>query len=256
VAILQDKVALITGGGTGIGLGIAKVFAAEGATVFITGRRSDVLEQAKKFIGAGAFAIQADVTIGDEVAALVCKVLDAGRGIDVLVNSAGIMRFSNLENVDEADWDEQMRVNAYAPWRCAKEVLPGMRERKTGSIINISSISGLRPNPGSGVYCSSKASLQMMSQVLALETAADNIRVNVLCPGAVEDTELADPIFGKENVQAFYPKLAGLHPLGRNGKPRDVGKAALFLASDDSSWITGAVIPVDGGRHLVMNAIQ
>jgi NAD(P)-dependent dehydrogenase (short-subunit alcohol dehydrogenase family) len=131
-----------------------------------------------------------------------------------------------------------------------------MRRQRGGSIINISSISGLRPNPGSGVYNTSKAALQMMSQTMALETAGDNIRINVIAPGAVEDTELGDAAFGKDNAASFYPRLAALHPMGRNGKPEDIAEAALFLASRLSSWITGAILPVDGGRHMIMNTLN
>jgi len=226
VDLLQGKTAIITGGGTGIGLEIAKMFHGEGAYVVLCGRRSAVLGNAEKTIASNAGAsgneristVQADVAVTTDVRHLVEETLEKRERIDVLVNCAGIMRFGRLEEASPDKWEEQMRVN-----------------------------------PGSGIYCTTKAALQMMSQVLALEVAEDNIRVNLICPGAVEDTELGDAIFGKENVSSFYPKLASLHPLGRNGKPKDIASAALFLASEGSSWMTGAILPVDGGRHMVMN---
>ena len=112
---------------------------------------------------------------------------------------------------------------------------------------------GIKAFPGAGVYCSSKAALQMVSQVMAMEGAADKIRVNCILPALVEDTELADPIFGKENIQDFYNKLRPLHPLGRNGKPSDIADAALYFATDMSEWVTGVILNVDGGRHLATN---
>ena len=120
--------------------------------------------------------------------------------------------------------------------------------------MNISSISGMRPFEGSGAYCISKSALIMMSQVMALEVAADHIRVNLICPGMVEDTELGDAVFAPDQVVASYERFRGVHPLGRNGKPFDVAEAALFFASAQSSWVTGAVLPLDGGRHLTTNA--
>ena len=107
-----------------------------------------------------------------------------------------------------------------------------------------------------GIYCTSKAGLQMMSQVMALEEAEHGIRINCICPGVVEDTELGFPMFGEEGSKEFYPRLRSLHPLGRNGKPGDIAVACLFLVSDTSGWITGVLLPVDGGRHMMMNTLE
>ena len=262
--VLEKKTAIVTGGGTGIGFGIAKLFFEEGASVILCGRRKDVLQKAAAAI-AGEYngrskedlrCIQADCTKEKDVTRLVEETCAVFGGIDIVANCAGIMRFSPLEETTLENWDEMFRINTYAPWLVSRMVLPEFRRRGGGSIINISSISGLRPNPGSGVYNTSKAALQMMSQTMALETAKDNIRVNVIAPGAVEDTELGDSSFGKENVASFYPRLASLHPMGTNGKPLDIAEAALFLASEKSRWITGIILPVDGGRHMVMNSIE
>jgi meso-butanediol dehydrogenase/(S,S)-butanediol dehydrogenase/diacetyl reductase len=173
--------------------------------------------------------------------------------IDILVNNAGVMRFGKLDETDHSSWDMQMLTNAYAPWRLMVAVLPELRKVGGGSIINISSIAGLKAFPGVGLYCTSKAALQMLSQVMAMEAASDNIRVNLICPAVVEDTELPFPIFGEEKASEFYDNMRPLHPLGRNGTPEDVADAALFLASDQSSWITGTILNLDGGRHLATN---
>ncbi|HEY9593652.1 MAG TPA: SDR family oxidoreductase, partial [Spirochaetia bacterium] len=149
---------------------------------------------------------------------------------------------------------EMLEVNTIAPWMLSMAVVPLMRARGAGSIVNISSISGIRPFAGSGGYCTSKSALVMMSQVMALELAADRIRVNVICPGMVEDTELGDALFSPAQVQASYDRFRPTHPLGRNGKPADVAEAALFFASAQSAWVTGAVLPLDGGRQLTTNS--
>jgi NAD(P)-dependent dehydrogenase (short-subunit alcohol dehydrogenase family) len=163
------------------------------------------------------------------------------------------MRFGKLYEMDPLLWDALMNVNARAPWRLMVAVLPEMRKVGAGSIINISSIAGLKAFSGNGMYGTSKAALQHLSQVMAIEVAPENIRVNVICPAVVEDTELSIPIVGKENIQKRYDTMRPLHPLGRNGKPKDIADAALFLASDQSSWITGIILNVDGGRHLATN---
>jgi NAD(P)-dependent dehydrogenase (short-subunit alcohol dehydrogenase family) len=258
--VLAGKTALVTGGGTGIGLSIAQRFFEEGALVAICGRRrgrleaaARQLEQAEAGDGRRALAIPADLTRPEECSRVVAAVVEAAGGLDVLVNNAGVMRFGPLAEASPAQWEELMRINAWAPWRLMAEALPVMKRGGGGSIVNISSLSGLRPNAGSGLYCASKAALQMLSQVMALEAAPSGIRVNVICPGMVEDTELGHAVFGADNVAAFYPRFAPLHPLQRNGKPADIAEAALFLASEASSWVTGALLPVDGGRHLSGN---
>ena len=174
--------------------------------------------------------------------------------IDILVNNAGVMRFGLLTEAPVSQWEALMRINALVPWRLMATAAPYMREAGGGSIVNISTISANRPSPGSGLYGASKAALQLLSKVMALELAADHIRGNVLCPGMVEDTELGLEMFGAEGSKRAYDRFRSLHPLGRNGTPKDIAQAALFLASEQSSWITGAVIPVDGGRHMASNS--
>ena len=253
---LEAKTAIITGGGTGIGLAIAKRFHDEGAFIVICGRRKEMLTEAKSVIssnGDRVLSVTADITKEEDITRLIDEAVSKTGRIDVLVNNAGIMRFGKLHETPVEEWESMMRTNAFGPWRLMVQVVPHMRKAGGGSIINLSSIAGIKALAGAGVYCTSKTALQMVSQVMAMETAADNIRVNMILPALVEDTELAYPIFGKENIPDFYNRLRNLHPMGRNGKPKDIADAALFFASDESSWITGVMLNVDGGRHLATN---
>jgi NAD(P)-dependent dehydrogenase (short-subunit alcohol dehydrogenase family) len=253
---LDGKTALVTGGGSGIGRAVAARLHEEGAFVFICGRRAAVLEKACASISAGGERIAhvaADVTRGDDILRLVDEVSARRGGLEILANCAGIMRFGTLECLEPAAMQAVFDINAFAPWRLSAAVLPLMRKRGGGAIVNLSSISGMRPFEGSGAYCMSKAALIMMTQVMALELARDGVRVNAVCPGMVEDTELGNAVFSAADVAASYERFRPLHPLGRNGKPRDVAEAVLFLCSDASSWVTGAVLPLDGGRHLTTN---
>ncbi|HEC61050.1 MAG TPA: SDR family oxidoreductase [bacterium] len=254
--ILEGKTALITGGGTGIGLGIAKRFYKEGAEILICGRREMLLQKAVQEISPDGSKVAyevSDLTIEQDIKDLTRAAVRKLGKLDILVNCAGIMRYGKLDEIDRNDWDLQMKINLYAPWRLMKEVAPHMRENKGGSIVNISSIAGNKAYPSAGVYCATKAALQMLSQVMAMELAEDNIRINIICPAMVENTELVNPMISPEDIPAFYAKIKPLHPLGRNGNPGDIASSALFLASDESSWITGAILPVDGGRHMATN---
>jgi meso-butanediol dehydrogenase/(S,S)-butanediol dehydrogenase/diacetyl reductase len=254
--LLNGKVALITGGGTGIGLEIAKRFSSEGASSMICGRRQEPLQQAVDGMSSTGFPagfFLADLTREQDIKELVRFTADRYGRIDILVNCAGVMRYGKLDEMEKRDWDLQMSINTYAPWRLSKEVIPWMSGKAGGSIINISSIAGNKAYPNAGVYCTSKAALQMLSQVMAMELADRRIRVNLICPGMVEDTELVDPMIKREDIPAFYARVRPLHPMGRSGKPGDIASAALFFASEESSWITGAILPVDGGRHMATN---
>ncbi len=256
MGLLEGKTAVITGGGTGIGLAIAKRFHKEGAKIVICGRRLEKLREASSAIsahGEGVHTVQADITIEADRKRILNDALQKTGRIDILVNNAGVMRFGKLETIDPSLWDTLMNVNAYAPWRLMVAVLPEMRKVGGGAIVNISSISGLKAFPANGLYGVSKGAMQQLSQVLAMEVASENIRVNVICPAVIEDTELNDAIFGKENVPIRYDRMRPLHPLGRNGRPEDVAEAALFLVSPQSSWITGILLNLDGGRHLASN---
>ena len=253
---LDNRTAIVTGAGTGIGREIARIFHDEGATVVLTGRRREKLVESAEIIapdGDRVNMIAADITEETETKMLIEETVDKTGGLDILVNNAGVMRFASLADTPLDEWDLMMRTNAWAPWRLMVHAVPVMKKNGGGSIINVSSIAGIKAFPGAGIYCATKAALQTISQVMAMEGAPDGIRVNCILPALVEDTELSNPIFGEENVPAFWERMKGLHPLGRNGKPLDIAEAALFLASDRSDWITGVLLNVDGGRHMATN---
>lgn len=253
---LDDKTAIITGAFGGIGLEIAKRFHREGAKVVICDRKAEKLTWASIQIsesGERIQAVEADVILEEDIQKVVSKAVDHFGGIHILVNNAGVLRFARLEDTEPTAWRTLMRTNAFAPWRFMVAVLPEMRKAGGGSIINISSINGIKAFPGAGLYCASKAAQQMLSQVMAMEVAGDNIRVNSILPGLVEDTEFLYNEIGREHLPEFFESLRPLHPLGRNTKPKDIADAALFLASDQSEFISGVLLNVDGGRHLATN---
>ena len=251
--MLQDKTAIVTGAGTGIGRAIARTLHAHGARVVLAGRRQDRLDATAALLGDRTRVVPTDVTVPDQVQALAAAAAEFGQGrIDILVNNAGVMRFAPFQQADEAHWQTLMDVNCWGPRRLMAAVLPAMR-RGGGSIVNIPSIAGEHAFPGAAAYGAAKRALRHVSQVLAMEEAAHGIRVNVICPGVVEDTDLLEGAVPPDKQAGFLTTFAGLHPLGRNGKPDDVADAVLFFASPLSRWITGAVLPLDGGRHLATN---
>lgn len=256
MGLLNGKTSIITGGAGGIGLAIARRFHSEGANVVICDIRGEKVREAGVDIapdGERVHAVEADVTVEGDIRRVVEETLINFGGIGVLVNVAGLLHFGRLDQSHPSVWDRIMRVNAYAPWRIMVAVLPAMRAAGGGSIINISSINGIKAFPGAGLYCTSKAALQMLSQVMAVEVAADNIRVNMILPGTVEDTDFCVQEVGEQNLPNFFDMLRPLHPLGRSAKPQDVADAALFLASDQSRFVTGVLLNVDGGRHMTTN---
>ncbi len=256
MAQLDNKTIVITGGGTGIGRAIAKRFHDEGAFLTIAGRREDKLCETSKAIapdGKRVLTVPTDVTVEEDIKNLLAVAAERTGGVDVLVNNAGAMQFAQLDAASMSDWELMMKTNAWGPWRLMAHVLPYMKKAGGGSIVNISSLAGIKAFSGAGLYCASKAALQVLSQVAAMENASENIRVNCILPAVVEDTELTATAVGEENVQELWDKFRPLHPMGRNGKPADIADAALFLASQQSSWITGVLLNVDGGRTLATN---
>lgn len=256
MGILDGKIAIVTGAAGGIGLEIASRFHQEGAAVVICDNQKQRINQAADLIASGKeriLAIEADVTLEADVQRVVDHTVSELGGIHILVNNAGVLKFGRLEDADTESWKYCMQTNAFGAWRFMVAVLPEMRKAGGGSIVNISSINGIKAFPGAGVYCASKAAQQMISQVMAMEVAADNIRVNSILPGLVENTEFLTREIGLENLPEFFESLKKLHPLGRNTKPKDVADAAVFLASDQSEFITGVLLNVDGGRHLATN---
>jgi NAD(P)-dependent dehydrogenase (short-subunit alcohol dehydrogenase family) len=242
--------ALVTGGGTGIGQAIAVALAREGARVAVAGRRKDKLEQTLRLIrqaGSEALAIACDVTRAADAERAVQEAEDCFGSVNVLVNNAGIMSVSTIETVSEDEWDRIMSTNVKGPFLMSRAALPVMRRAGGGSIIHIGSVLGVAAIRDRAAYCASKGGVAMLTKAMALDHAQDKIRVNCICPSIVESA-MTENLFADTEAgrMARESRLATI-PLRRFGKPNDIAGLAVFLASDESAWMTGTVIPVDGG---------
>src|SRR6059058_2780294 len=250
VTRLSGKVALITGGGTGIGRAIALAYAREGASVAVAGRRlerlREVINEVHKQDGAG-LAMECDVTRAREVERAVKGTVERFGRLNVLVNNAGTLHVSTVEGISEEEWDRVMTVNVKGPFLMSRAVLPEFRKCGGGVIVNLGSVLGLVAVKDRAAYCASKGGVTMLTKAMALDHAHENVRVNCICPSIVE-TELVKGLFdGSEQGKRLKQSRMGTIPLGRFGKPADVAELAVFLASEESSWLTGTAIPLDGG---------
>jgi 3-oxoacyl-[acyl-carrier protein] reductase len=249
---LNGKVAIVTGGGSGFGEGIARRFAAEGAAVIVNdinqagGRRvADVIARE----GGRALFVHADVAKAADVKGMVSQALAAYGRLDIMVNNAGFTHKNQpMLNVPEDVFDRIFAVNVKSIYLSAQEVVPIFRRQGGGVIINTASTAGLRPRPGLTWYNASKGAAITMTKSMAVELAPDKIRVNCLCPVAGETAMLAD-FMGADTPENRARFVASI-PLGRFSRPDDIANAALFLASDDAAFITGVALEVDGGRCI------
>ncbi|MBC8284318.1 MAG: SDR family oxidoreductase [Nitrospinae bacterium] len=240
---LKNKTAIITGGGSGIGLATAHAFRKEGAKVVLFGRRKDKLEKAVEEIGDSALLVQGDMTKNDDLDQLINETLHNFKGIDILVNNAGLFNGAPLHEISDSQWDEMMDINIRSVFQLTKRVLPVMMAQKNGSIIHISSILGLIAVPQVAAYNVSKGALNQFSRSIAVEYGSYGIRSNSICPGLI-DTDMTADLMKDDALMQEWSKE---YPIGRFGKPDDIASACLYLAGDESSFVTGAVLPVDGG---------
>jgi NAD(P)-dependent dehydrogenase (short-subunit alcohol dehydrogenase family) len=244
---LQGKVALITGGNAGIGEAIARRFAREGASVVITGRRKDLLDQIVADIAReGGRAVSVAGSVADETharAAVDQAVRTFGK-LDVLVNNAGIGAFGkHLHETDDATWNEVLAVNLTGAFRMTRASVPAMLAAGGGSIINISSIASLVGIPMLAAYAASKGGMDALTRCTAIDYAKQGIRCNAMNPGLVATPMAA----GLISDQARLDQVLSDYPIARPGTPEEVASLALFLASDESVWMTGTIVPIDGG---------
>jgi 3-oxoacyl-[acyl-carrier protein] reductase len=249
---LRDKVALVTGAGSGFGAGIAQLYAKEGAKVACVDINGDAAIRVATQIGAedgAAIGIAADVSTDAGTRTMIERTLGAFGKLDVLVNNAGVTHVNQpMTEVSEADFDRVMAVNVKAIYWAAKHVVPLMRKAGGGCIINIASTAGIRPRPGLVWYNGSKGAAITITKAMAVELGSDKIRVNAICPVAGETPLLASFMGG--DTPELREKFKATVPLGRLSTPLDIARAALFLASEDAEFLTGVALEVDGGRCI------
>ncbi len=248
---LNRKVALITGGTRGIGYATALLFLKEGAKVTITGRSErqgrEAIDKLNKEGFKHAIFIQSDVSRSVDAERMIKTTVKQFGQLDILVNNAGIYIEGTAETASEADWDSVIDVNLKGTFLCSKFALPYLKKTK-GAIVNIASSDGLVAEPESVAYCASKGGVVLLTKAMALDHAKEGIRVNCVCPGAIMTSMLEQDIpksgRAREN---YFKEIAESHPMRRIGDPEEVAKAVLFLASNDSSFVTGTSLSVDGG---------
>lgn len=248
----SGKGVIVTGSGKGIGKASALAFAREGAGVAVADRSLEDAEQTAAAIsaeGGRAIAVACDVTQTDDVRRLVATTANAFGGVDVLHNNAGVIRYGTVVDMSEEDWDFVLNVNLRATFLTCKHVIPEMRRRGGGAIVNTSSVQAFASQRTVAAYSASKGAVLSLTRTIALDHAGENIRCNCIAPGSVHTPMLdqAAHTFAADNPAGAIADWGRLHPLGRVGTPEEVAKLVLFLAGDDASFCTGGCYTIDGG---------
>lgn len=249
---LDGKNAIITGGNSGIGLATALLFAQQGANVVIAARNPERGRQAEQQVSASggrALFVACDVRQVADCQNAVNTALDAFGRLDILFNNAGVIYVDRpVTNTSDQEWAETLDVNLNGTFFMSRCAIPHMAQAGGGAIINNASVFGLKAGVGAAAYCAAKGGVVLLTKAMAIDHAAQNIRVNCVCPGSVDTPLLDGEIVALGGEELMRPKFAARHPMNRIASPDEIARAVLFLASDDSSYITGAAIPVDGGR--------
>lgn len=243
---LKDKVAIITGGGTGIGAATARLFAAEGARICVFGRRPEPLQTVVASIqadGGNALAVTGNVSDTADGQRLVDETMQAYDRVDILVSSAGTATLMKAVDTTDELWNSVIDTNLTGTFRIIRAVLPVMSAQQSGCVINVSSVLGQSGMKHTAAYSASKAGIDQLTRVLALEYASVGIRVNAVAPGWV-DTPMTESVQAHDRM---YAMLKDRHPLGRFGTPEEVAHAILYLSSAEAAWVTGTILSVDGG---------
>jgi len=243
---------IVTGASSGIGRATALRFARDGAAVLAVGRKQQALDEVARTIvqeKGRCETFVADVVTPEAPAAIVEAVERIFGGLTVLVNAAGIIASGTIETTTDVAWDEMLDVNLRAPFRLMRAAVP-LLARTRGTIVNVSSVTGTRSFPGVLAYCVSKSGVDQLTRCAALELAPRGIRVNAVNPGVVVSNLHRRSGMTEENYRSFLERSKETHPLGRAGQTDEVADLIAFLASDNAGWITGATVPIDGGRHL------
>jgi NAD(P)-dependent dehydrogenase (short-subunit alcohol dehydrogenase family) len=243
---------VVTGASSGIGRAAAVRFGRTGAAVLAVGRKATALNDVAHEIeraGGRCVPFEADVTSASAPAAIVGKAAEELGGLTTLVNAAGIIAMGTIENTTDEAWDEMLDINLRAPFRLMRAATP-LLVASRGSIVNVSSVTGLRAFPGVLAYCVSKAGVDQLTRCAALELAAHGVRVNAVNPGVVISNLHRRSGMNDESYATFLERSKQTHPLGRAGEPDEIAELIEFLASDRAGWITGETISIDGGRHL------
>jgi len=244
---LDGKIAIVTGGGSGIGRATAELFAREGAKVVVADYKADAGQEAVQAIidgGGDAVFVEVDVSDSAQVQQMVEVALNAYGGIDILFNNAGVLLFGTVLDTEEETWNRLMSINLTGTFLCNKAVLPYMVEHGGGSIINVTSSTGAHDAAGNAAaYVTSKGGVALLTKAMAIDHAKDNVRVNAIAPGPTDTPMLRDNFPPKE-----LAALAATFPMKRLGQPDELAYAVLFLASDEASFVTGSIVAVDGGQ--------